>query len=97
MEKSSDVPAAVECQFPETKSHHWPEQPDTLVNSKVNHPTLSVQDECADYQYGDRPHGCEFVTKYALSNTSVSASWETPVFSLYASDPLDWTSLKNKP
>ena len=39
MEKSSDVPAAVDYQFPEPKSHHWPEQPQTLVNSKVNHPT----------------------------------------------------------
>jgi len=41
--------------------------------SKVNHPTLSVQDEGAACQHGDRPHGCEVHPKHALGNTSASA------------------------
>ena len=28
------MPAALDCQYPKPKSHHWPEQPYTLVNSK---------------------------------------------------------------
>jgi hypothetical protein len=83
------VPAAPDYKFPKPKRHHWPEQPLTLVKSKVNHPTLLVQDEGADYWYGDGPHGCEVTSRYTLSNTTASASWETPVFSLYVFDPLD--------
>jgi hypothetical protein len=30
-----------------------------LVNPKTNHANLQEQNEGADYQYSDRPHGCE--------------------------------------
>jgi len=33
-----------------------------------------VQEEGADYQYGDGPHGCEVASKYTLSNTTANAS-----------------------
>jgi len=42
--------------------------------SKVSHPTLLVQDKGANYQYGDRPHGCEVTSKYALGSTSANAT-----------------------
>jgi len=85
----SEVPSVLNYRFPKPKSHHWPEQPWSLVNSEVNQPTLLMKDEGADYQYNDRPHGCKVSSKCALGSTFASASWETSVFSLCASDPLD--------
>jgi len=35
-----------------------------LLRINVNYPTVSVQDENADSQLGDGPHGCEIPPKY---------------------------------
>jgi len=33
-----------------------------------------MQEESADYQYGDGPHGCEVTSKFALGNTFLIAN-----------------------
>ena len=77
----------------------------TAAITNLGELTLLVQDEGADYQHGDGPHGCEVHPKHALGNTSARAPWETPVFSLCARLCLSirlnllniWASFKNKP
>ena len=53
------LPLALVWQIPKSRVHHWLELPQTLINSKINRPTLHVQNEGADYKYIDGPHGCE--------------------------------------
>jgi len=45
----------------------------TAAITNLGELTLLVQDEGADYQHGDGPHGCEVHPKHALGNTSARA------------------------
>jgi len=36
----------------------------TKSAKKINHPTFQVQNEGADYQHSDGPHGCEVLSEY---------------------------------
>jgi len=55
----SELLVALIWQFPKFRLHHWPELPQTLVDPKINYPTLRVQHEGAEGQHRDGSHGCE--------------------------------------
>ena len=52
------LPMALVWQFFKSGVHHWPELQQTFFIPKIIHPTLQVQNEVAEYQYSDGPHGC---------------------------------------
>ena len=43
--EGAGMPIAQVWQFPKTRLHHWPQLPQTLINWKINHSTLQVQNE----------------------------------------------------
>lgn len=53
------LPTTIFWQFSKSRLHHIPELPYNMVNSKINHPTLQVQNEGAYCQQSNGPHGCE--------------------------------------
>jgi len=67
------LPVALAWHFPKFRRHHWPELPQMLVISKVNHPTMPAQHEGAKCHYGDGPRGCEVpsVTPKIVTHSAV--------------------------
>jgi hypothetical protein len=65
--RRSEVLLALIGQFPKSRLHQWSELPQILVNPKMYHPTLLVQDEGVDYQHRDGPHDWKSLPK--ISNT----------------------------